>query len=43
MAFIDIDPSLDVAEEVADLLMTFMSDSVSWCCPIVNIRLSLSE
>lgn len=30
MAFIDIDPSLDVAEEVADLLMTFMSDSVEF-------------
>lgn len=30
MAFIDIDPSLDVAEETADLLMTFISDSVEF-------------
>jgi len=30
MAFINIDPSLDIAEEIADLLMTFISDSVEF-------------
>jgi len=38
MAFIDIDPSLDIAEEVADLLMTFINDSV-----IFNRNLTVYE
>lgn len=30
MAFIDIDPSLNISEEIADLLLTFIEDSVEF-------------
>jgi hypothetical protein len=30
MPFIDIDPSLNIAEEVADLLLTFISDAAEF-------------